>query len=118
MRRSRKIFLAIALVLAIGVTVLLVAEASAHRTPLSAGANVEAAWTYIHSPNAWRTHGRLYDVSRSGWLASARTIECDERYLMRWPKNRVLATNHVVYFFGTNGTLLRAKSHRKWVWPF
>ena|SRR6266567_4610533 len=118
MRRYRKALCAAAILLTFGLAVLLVIEVKAHRSPLSVGATADEAWTYIHRPAAWRTRGVLIDVARDSWRAHALDIQCNVKYSLRWPKDRLFATRHVVYILGTNGTITGVKSDWKLIRPF
>jgi len=117
MHRYRKILFAAAILLAGGVVMLVLVEARTHRTPLSVGATADEAWTYIHSPTACRSRGALFDIARVGWKAHAFDIQCDVRYSLRWPTNRLFATCHVVYLLSTNSTIIGTKSNWKWIRP-
>ena len=118
MHRYRRIFFAVAALVAGGLVMLVVAETRAHRTPLSVGATADEAWSYVHTPTAYGTHGVLVNVARVSWHAHALDIQCDERYSLRWPTNRLFATRHVAYVLGTNGTIIGIKSKWKWIRPF
>ncbi|PYJ08154.1 MAG: hypothetical protein DME25_02220 [Verrucomicrobia bacterium] len=118
MSRYRKALCAAVILLAAGLAMLVGTETKAHRSPLSIGATADEAWTYIHTPAAWVSHGLLFDTARNGWIAHARDIQCDASYSLRWPKDRLFATRHIVYLLDTNGTIVGIKSHWKWVRPF
>src|SRR5262249_35859312 len=101
-----------------GLILLVVSDASAHRTPLSVGATADEAWTYIHSPAAWGSRSGLFGVTRRGWKARAYDIQCDEKHYFHLKTNHVFATRHLVYILGTNGTITGIKSDWKWIRPF
>jgi hypothetical protein len=60
----------------------------------------------------------MFNVEQSNWKAHARDIQCDARYFVRWPTNRLLLIRHTVYSLNTNGMIIGADSDWKWVSPF
>lgn len=119
MRLYRKILLAAAALLVVGLAVLVGLEKRAHRTPLGVGATADEAWAYVHSPAAWGSRGALVDIAQSGWTAHALDIQCDMKHYFHTGTNRHLfATRRAVYVLGTNGTITGMRSHWKVVRPF
>ena len=84
------------------------------RTPLSVGENVDNAWTYLHSANAMRSRGPLFDVAFRNWKADVRSVQFDQMYYPHWQTNRVVAMRHVVCQYNTNGFITRKYAHWKW----
>ena len=99
--------------LGVGSAVLIGSAMHPPRLPLSAGASAGEAWTYIHTPAAWESHGAVFAVGRRNWKAYGLNIQCDERYYLRWWTNRLVATRHVAYVLNTNGIIIARRSRWK-----
>ena len=108
-----KILGAAIILLAVGAALLAGVQRRAARTPLSVGENVHNAWTYLHSPTAWRSHGPLFDAALRNWKADVRSIQFDQMYYPCWRTNRLVATRHVVCVYNTNGLITNKKAHWK-----
>ena len=119
MLRRRRILYATTALLVVGLVILALLEARRHRSPLSVGATADEAWTFIHSPVAWGSHGVLFETKRFGWIAHAADIQCDVKYFFHVRTNRYFfATRRVVYLVGTNSTITGVRSSWKLNRPF